>query len=99
MEISPLATYVQNTLTLVLVLSAPALVIAIAIGFLIGLFQAVTQIQDQALPQACKIIAVLVSIALIGRMMSSTLIEHTNQVFDDLPLIGRSVVPAPSPPA
>jgi type III secretion protein S len=98
MEYGTLATYVQNTLTLILALSAPVLGIAILIGFLIGLFQAVTQIQDQSLPQACKIMAVLMTIALAGRVMSGTLIEHTNHVFDELPHIGRSIVPTAARP-
>ena len=40
MDYGTLATYVQNTLTLILALSAPVLGVAILIGFLIGLFQA-----------------------------------------------------------
>lgn len=92
MDSSTLATTVQNTLTVILALSAPVLGLAIVVGFVLGLFQAVTQIQDQSLPQACKILAVLVGIAVGGRMMSSTLIEYTSRIMDNLPAIGSSVV-------
>lgn len=92
MDSVTLATMVQNTLMVILALSAPVLGGAIAVGFVIGLFQAVTQIQDQSLPQACKIMAVLLGIAVGGRLMSGTLIEHTNRLIDSLPAIGTSVV-------
>jgi type III secretion protein S len=97
MDSSTLTTNVQNTLTLILALSAPALGVAILVGFVIGLFQAVTAIQDQTLPQACKIVAVLATIAMAGRLMSGTLIQHTKHLFDQLPAVGRSVVRSVGP--
>lgn len=93
MDSATLTTNVQNTLTLILALSAPALAVAILVGFVIGLFQAVTSIQDQTLPQACKIVAVLATVALVGRLISSTLIQHTGHLLDQLPTVGRSIVP------
>lgn len=93
MDSGTLTTDVQNTLTLILALSAPALGVAIVVGFVIGLFQAVTSIQDQTLPQVCKIVAVLATIALAGRIISGTLIQHTGHLMDQLPSIGRSIVP------
>lgn len=92
MDSTLLATTVQNTLMVILVLSSPVLGVAILVGFFMGLFQAVTQIQDQSLPQACKIVAVLLGIAVGGRLMSGVLIEYTNRIMDNLPSIGSSVV-------
>lgn len=92
MDSTTLASSVQTTLLVILALSAPVLGITILVGFVLGLFQAVTQIQDQSLPQAVKIVAVLVGIAIGGRTISNTLLEHTNHVMDNLPSIGSSVV-------
>jgi len=92
MDSTTLATNAESTLTLILALSAPALGIAIVVGFVVGLFQAVTSIQDQTLPQACKIVAVLVTIAALSRVISGTLIQHTDHIFDQLRVVGRSVV-------
>ncbi len=83
---------VQATLMLILLLSLPALGVAIALGLLIGLFQAVTQIQDQSLPMAVKIVAVLAVCAFAGRIINATIIEHTIHLLDQLPVIGRSVL-------
>jgi type III secretion protein S len=89
---SELISDAQSTLMLVFVLSLPALGVAIVVGFFVGLFQAVTQIQDQSLPQVVKIVAVLGAIALTGRLINGTLVEHTGQLLDQLPIVGRSVV-------
>jgi len=83
---------IQNTLVIVLMISAPALGAAILIGFMVGLFQAVTQIQDQGLPMAIKIVTILVVCALSGRALNGMLIEHTAHLMDLLPSVGRSVV-------
>jgi len=48
----------SGALLLIFWLSLPALVIATAVGLLVGLVQSITQIQDQALPYAVKIIGV-----------------------------------------
>lgn len=87
-----LVNNIQATLMLVLVLSLPALAVAILVGFVLGLFQAVTQIQDQSLPMAVKIVAVLAVCALAGRTINGTLIEHTANVMDQIQSVGRSVV-------
>jgi type III secretion protein S len=89
-----IAHLLQEALTLTLLLSLPALGIAAAVGLLVGLFQAVTQIQDQTLPMAIKVIAVVLSLVLLGPMLASPLIRYTERIFNDFPQITRGVVPA-----
>lgn len=48
----------SDALLMVFWLSLPALVVATAVGVLVGLLQSITQIQDQALPYSVKIIGV-----------------------------------------
>ena len=78
-----------NTLMLVLLLSLPALAVSTLVGFVIGLVQAVTQIQDQSLPQAIKLVAVLVTLLLVGQWMMSPLVEEARQIFDAFPTLTR----------
>jgi type III secretion protein S len=89
---SELIAAIQSTLMMVLLLSGPALATAIVVGFMIGLFQAVTQIQDQGLPMAVKIVTILAVCALTGRAFNGLLIEHTGHLMDQMAVIGRSVV-------
>ena len=81
--------HASTFLMLVLMLSLPPLAVATAVGFVVGLLQAVTQIQDQTLPQSIKLLAVLVTLVLAGSWMAGPLIEQARQVFDAFPAIGR----------
>ena len=68
---------VQNALGLALELSLPMLLCGLAVGVLISLFQAVTQINDSTLSLVPKIIAVFVSLAIFGPWMFQQLVRFT----------------------
>ena len=67
----------QAALWTVLLLSAPALLAAIVIGFGIGLLQALTQIQDQSLPQAVKVIVIMLVLIVGGPLLVGQLVNLT----------------------
>ena len=81
--------HMNVALGLILLLSMPTLLIASVVGLLVGLLQAVTQIQDQTLPLAVKLIAVILSLVFLGPLLVGPLIDHTNQVFTDFPTLTR----------
>ena len=64
----------REAIWLVIQLAAPVLIVGLVVGVSIGLLQAVTQIQEQTLIFAPKIIAVfatlLISLPLMGALMS-----------------------------
>ncbi|HET6969578.1 MAG TPA: flagellar biosynthesis protein FliQ [Phenylobacterium sp.] len=64
----------RDAIWLTLQLCAPALIVALVVGVGIGLLQALTQIQEQTLIYAPKIVAVFVSLLiflpLMGALMS-----------------------------
>lgn len=76
----------NEALILILVLSAPPLLISLAVGLLISLFQATTQIQEQTLTFVPKIAAVFLTLALTGYWMLSQMIRFTHQLFWNIPL-------------
>ena len=76
-----------DMLMLVLVLSLPVLGVAAGIGFLLALIQAVTQIQDHTLPQVVKLVAVLVTLLILGPWMAQPIIAEAEQILVEL---GRS---------
>jgi type III secretion protein S len=79
----------SETLLLVMWLSLPVLGIAACVGLVIGLLQAVTQIQDQSLPQVVKLLAVLVTIVVLGPVLAPTLVRHTQTILDEFPVLTR----------
>jgi len=63
----------RDALWLTIQLCAPALIVALVVGVGIGLFQALTQIQEQTLVYAPKILAIFVSLLLFLPLMGALL--------------------------
>jgi flagellar biosynthetic protein FliQ len=68
----------------VLKASAPMLVIALAVGLIISIFQATTQIQEQTLAFVPKIVAVLLSVLIFGPWILTTLVDFTYNLLNNL---------------
>lgn len=60
---------VREGLLLVLLISAAPMLASMIVGFLVSVFQATTQIQEQTLSYVPKLIAVFVTLAIIGPWM------------------------------
>ncbi len=71
----------------VLMVSAPMLVSGLAVGLIIAIFQATTQIQEATLAFVPKIIVVFVVLMFTGSWIINTLVTFTNNVFDVIDLI------------
>jgi flagellar biosynthetic protein FliQ len=82
-----LTQIIQQALILVLVASAPPVVISLLVGLLISVFQATTQIQEQTLTFAPKVVIVFVVLALTGPWIGQQLVRFTFHVFDRFPAI------------
>lgn len=89
MEIHELSNFMSQALYLVLLLSMPTILAAAIVGTLFSLFQALTQIQEQTLSFAIKLIAVVIVIALTARWTSGELLRYTESVFELFPKIGH----------
>jgi len=85
-----LNSILQQALYLVLVVSAPPVLMSLLVGLLVSVFQATTQIQEQTLSFAPKVIVVFGVLALLGPWIGSQLVRFTFHVFDQFPaLIAR----------
>ncbi len=89
MESSLFLSILQEVLILILQLSAPVLLVAIVVGLLISIFQAVTQIQEQTLTFVPKLIAGVITLILCLPWMLNVFISRTNDLFDKIPLLLR----------
>ena len=76
----------QSIFTIILI-SAPTLLIALAVGLLVSVFQAMTQIQEQTLAFIPKILAVFISLVVFGPWMLTLLLDYTRDLFQQLPRI------------
>ncbi|CRM36194.1 type III secretion system export apparatus subunit SctS [Pseudomonas fluorescens] len=84
----PIVLFKQGML-LVVVLTAPPLIVAVVVGVLTSLVQALMQVQDQTLPFGIKLVAVGVTLIMTGRWIGVELIQLINLTFD---MIGRSAL-------
>ncbi|PKM01741.1 MAG: flagellar biosynthetic protein FliQ [Gammaproteobacteria bacterium HGW-Gammaproteobacteria-4] len=79
----------QRALWLIMILSAPMLLSALAVGLLIGMFQAATQINEMTLSFIPKLLVVGLVLAITGSWMLRTLVEFTRALIQSLPdLVG-----------
>ena len=80
-----------RTMLIAAKVAAPVLLTALLVGFLISLFQAATQIQEQTLSFVPKVIAVAIALLVSGNWVLSELVSFTQSLFDMLPsLLGRT---------
>ncbi|MBF0621520.1 MAG: flagellar biosynthesis protein FliQ [Magnetococcales bacterium] len=80
---------VAEAVRLALLISAPMLLTALAVGLLVSLFQAVTQIQEMTLTFIPKILATFTALILALPWMLQNLIDYFRKLFDTIPtLIG-----------
>ena len=63
-------------------LAGPMLLLSMVIGVLVAIFQAVTQIHEQTIGFALKLIVVITMLLLAGGWMLDTLKDYTYQVFE-----------------
>ena len=80
----------QEALYLTLIVSGPPIMISLLVGLIISVFQATTQIQEQTLTFAPKLIVVFGVLAIAGTWMGSQLLRFTFHLFDRFPeMLGR----------
>lgn len=70
----------------VLQIAGPLLITALALGLLVSIFQATTQIQEQTLAFIPKIVGVLVALILFGPWMLTQALSFAEQIFGNLHL-------------
>lgn len=65
--------------------AGPILIVGAMVGLVIAIFQAVTQIQEQAFPQTVKIIVITAMLLGLGTRLASPIIDHGTHVFAEFP--------------
>ncbi len=83
----------REALLLVLTLSAPVLVAALAVGLLVSILQAATQVQEQTLSATPKIVAVVVVLMVTGLWMLRTIAVFAAAMFELIGDVGHGTGP------
>jgi flagellar biosynthetic protein FliQ len=77
----------REALILVLLISGGPMLASMLVGFVVSLFQATTQIQEQTLSYVPKLVAVLLTLIVIGPWMLSQAVLFTRSLLDSIALI------------
>jgi flagellar biosynthetic protein FliQ len=75
----------SRALEMTLALAAPLLLAALITGVLVGAFQAATSINEMTLSFIPKLIAISVTMAIVGPWMLKTLIGYTRELITSIP--------------
>ena len=86
MSSAQILDYARMCLVLVLRLSLIPIAVATVIGILVSLLQALTQIQEQTLGFAVKLIAISLTLLACASWMGSSLLLYTQDIFTHLAL-------------
>ena len=79
----------NDALWLVLVLSAPPIIVASVAGLLVAIVQAATQIQEQTLQYTVKFFAIVVTLFVTASLLASSLYRFGDRVFSEFPALVR----------
>ncbi|MCX7193989.1 MAG: flagellar biosynthesis protein FliQ [Proteobacteria bacterium] len=75
----------QQAIELTLMLSAPLLLSALAIGLVVSIFQAATQINEQTLSFIPKLLGVFIVLVIAGPWMVTMMVDFIRRLYGNIP--------------
>jgi flagellar biosynthetic protein FliQ len=78
-----------DALTTALLVASPILIVSLAIGVAVSVFQAMTQINEVTMTFVPKIFGVFAVSAILGPWMVGTMVQYTHRLFIALPDLAR----------
>lgn len=75
----------RQAVEITLMVSAPLLLTALAVGLVVSIFQAATQINEMTLSFIPKLIGILLALVIAGPWMLTLLSDYMRQIFQGIP--------------
>ncbi len=75
----------QEGLWVLLMVSAPVLLVVLVVGLVVSIFQAATQINEATLSFVPKVVAAVAVLAIAGPWMLSTLVDYIQRTLQGIP--------------
>lgn len=75
----------QQALWVTILISAPLLLSALAVGLLVGMFQAATQINEMTMSFIPKLLVMVVALVIAGPWMLDVIVNYTRQLMEQIP--------------
>lgn len=77
----------RHAIEVTLMVAAPMLLIALAIGLIVSIFQAATQINEQTLTFIPKLIGIFIALIIAGPWMLTLMVDYMREIFTNIPLL------------
>jgi flagellar biosynthetic protein FliQ len=88
MQETDIATLLREGMIVTLKIGGPPLLVALVVGLLMALVQAVTQINEQTLTFLPKVVGIALTLVVLGTFMTASLIAYTHTLFDRMVAVG-----------
>ena len=75
----------RHAMEVTLMVAAPMLLVALAIGLIVSIFQAATQINETTLSFIPKLIGIFVALVVAGPWMLTVMLDYMRDLFTNIP--------------
>ncbi len=86
MTIDDVTMISSQALFLIIKTAAPVLLISLAVGLIVSIFQTVTSIQEQTMTFVPKVLSIFLTIMLLGHWMLNNMMEFMTSLWEDFNL-------------
>lgn len=83
MTVSDITEIISQAMYVIIITSAPPLLISMIIGLLVSIFQTVTSIQEQTLTFVPKLIAIFLVLIIFGGWMLGNMTDYMKNLWAD----------------
>ncbi len=85
MDAQQVFTFGQQGLYMMMLVSAPILIVVLLVGVVVSVIQAATQINEATLSFVPKVVATVLTLAIAGPWMMTTLVEYIQRTLMTIP--------------
>ncbi|HZW14175.1 MAG TPA: flagellar biosynthesis protein FliQ [Noviherbaspirillum sp.] len=75
----------RQAMEVTLMVAAPMLLVALAVGLIVSIFQAATQINEMTLSFIPKLVGIFVTLIVAGPWMLTVMLDYMRQMFTSIP--------------
>lgn len=87
MDTSTVIELGTQALWITVLVSSPLLVVALAVGLIVGIIQAATSINEATLSFIPKLVVMAITLAAVGSWQITTLVDYTRGIFQRIPTL------------
>jgi flagellar biosynthetic protein FliQ len=89
MDLAGVVEIANGAIEAMIAMLAPALLVILVLGLVLGILQAATQVNESAVAFVPKVLALLVFFMLVGPLLLRSLVDYTRSLLERIPsLIG-----------